>query len=180
MVGVAALLAEARDAGLDVLVDSDRLVVRGPRSGEAQAKALLGRKAEVVAHLSGATNYAHVHHLVTTPLAEWTDQEWIDHFQERAAIIQYDGELPRPVAERQALADTINHWLVMHPPPATDDNDGCVHCRQPLGPDGVPVLAGTAHTWLHSACHHPWFAERGRHATEALRAMGIEAAEVLE
>ena len=58
--------------------------------------------------------------------------------------------------------------------------DNCVHCGAALGDDGVPVLAGGAHTWLHSACHPPWLAERRRHATEALRAMGIAAAAVLK
>ena len=81
--------------------------------------------------------------------------------------------LPRPEAERQALDDTVNHWLVMHPPPANSEDDGCLHCGAALGDDGVPVLAGGAHTWLHSACHPPWLAERRRHATEALSAMGI-------
>jgi len=177
MVGVAALLAKARDAGLGVVVDGDRLVVRGPLRCEAQAKSLLERKAEVVAYLSGPAKRNHGSDPAST---EWTPQYWFDHFQERAAIIEYDGELPRPEAKRQALADTINHWLVMHPPKPTDDNDGCVHCRQPLGPDGVPVLAGTAHTWLHSACHPSWLAKRRAGAEQDLRAMGIEAAGVLE
>ena len=166
MVGVVALLAEARDAGLGVVVDGDRLVVRGPRSCEAQAKALLAHKEEVVAYLS-------VH--AATP-AEWTPQDWVDHFEERAAIIEHDGDLPRPEAERQALADTIDQWLVMHPPPATGDAAGCVHCGANLGDDGVPVLAGAGHTWVHSRCHHSWLAERRGLAAEALRAMGVEAA----
>ena len=168
-----ALLQAADAAGLTVNVDGDRLVIRGPRSCEAQAKALMAHKEDVVAYLS--------EHAVTDYGAgTWDAADWQAHFHERAGICEYDGELPRPEAERQALADTINHWLVMHPSPATDDNDGCVHCQQPLGPDGVPVLAGTAHTRLHSACHSPWLTERRRHAAEALRAMGIEAAEVLE
>ena len=108
--------------------------------------------------------------------AEWTPQAWVDHYEERAAIIEHDGELPRQEAERQALADTINQWLVMHPPPATDDATGCVHCGQPLGDDGVPVLAGGAHTWLHSRCHPPWLAERRAEAERALAAMGVAAA----
>jgi len=40
--------------------------------------------------------------------------------------------------------------------------------------------SGAGHTWLHSACHHPWFAERRRHATEVLRAIGIEATRMME
>ena len=52
MVGIATMLAEARADGLDVGVDGDRLVVRGPRRCEARAKALLARKAEVMAAMA--------------------------------------------------------------------------------------------------------------------------------
>ena len=84
----------------------------------------------------------HASHLT----AEWTPQDWLDHFTERAAIIEHDGEIPRPEAERHALDDTVNHWLVMHPPPANSEDDGCLHCGAALGDDGVPVLAGGTHT----------------------------------
>jgi hypothetical protein len=45
------LLAEARTAGIQVLADGDRLVVRGPRAAEALARRLLEHKAEVLARL---------------------------------------------------------------------------------------------------------------------------------
>lgn len=46
-----ALLSEARDAGLDVLADGERLVVRGPRRAEPVARMLLDHKADVLAAL---------------------------------------------------------------------------------------------------------------------------------
>jgi len=52
-----------------------------------------------------------------------------------------------------------------------------VHCGADLGDDGVPVLAGAGHPWLHGRCHHDWLAERRREAAVALRAVGIEATE---
>jgi hypothetical protein len=55
MGSVTDLLEEARDAGLEVRVDGDRLVVRGPRSAAALARQLLDRKPEVVAALVGPT-----------------------------------------------------------------------------------------------------------------------------
>ena len=116
-------------------------------------------------------NVVQSHQPLTRPPAERTPQDWLDHYEERAAIIEFDGGQPREAAERQALADTISHWMVMHPPEPTDDTDGCVHCGAVLGDDGVPVLAGGAHTWLHSACHQPWLAERRRKAVEALGAV---------
>ena len=55
MVGVVSLLADAHNAGLGVLVNGDKLVVRGPRSCQAHAKALLGRKAEIITYLAAST-----------------------------------------------------------------------------------------------------------------------------
>jgi hypothetical protein len=45
------LLSEARAAGLEVKVDGDRLVVRGPRSAAHLAERLLEMKQEVIALL---------------------------------------------------------------------------------------------------------------------------------
>ena len=103
----------------------------------------------------------------------WDANDWRALYDERAAIREYDGEMSRHDAERLALDDCVAHWLTMHPPPATDDTAGCVHCGTALGDDGVPVLAGTGHTWLHSACHRPWLAERRRHAAEVLAVMDV-------
>ena len=46
------LVSEARSAGLIVLADGDRLVVRGPRSAAAMARRLLEHKAEVMRALA--------------------------------------------------------------------------------------------------------------------------------
>jgi len=51
MVGLT-LLDEARAAGLTVLADGDRLVVRGPRAAEAVARRLLEHKTAVLAALA--------------------------------------------------------------------------------------------------------------------------------
>jgi hypothetical protein len=48
VVGVS-LLDEAAAAGVDLRIDGERLVVRGPRSAEAVAQRLLARKSEVMA-----------------------------------------------------------------------------------------------------------------------------------
>ncbi len=52
MVGVAPVLAEARTIGLEVRVEADRLVVRGPRQHEAIARQLLAHKPAVIALLA--------------------------------------------------------------------------------------------------------------------------------
>ncbi len=37
----------------------------------------------------------------------WTEEDWRDFYEERAAIREYDGGWPRAVADRLALADVI-------------------------------------------------------------------------
>jgi hypothetical protein len=49
--GALKLIEEARSAGLKLRVDGDRLVIRGPRSAEPIAKALLDRKKEILPFL---------------------------------------------------------------------------------------------------------------------------------
>lgn len=51
------LLEEARAAGLKVRAEGDRLIVRGPKSAEPVAKALLAKKAEVLALLHRQPDY---------------------------------------------------------------------------------------------------------------------------
>ena len=45
------LIEEARSAGLKLRAEGDRLVIRGPRSAEPLAQALLDRKAEILPFL---------------------------------------------------------------------------------------------------------------------------------
>ena len=49
MAGIAALLAEAKSAGLRLRTDGERLVIRGPRAAAPIAKALLAHKATIPA-----------------------------------------------------------------------------------------------------------------------------------
>jgi hypothetical protein len=52
MVGVVPVLDQARTVGLEVRVEADRLVVRGPRRHEAIARQLLAHKPAVLALLA--------------------------------------------------------------------------------------------------------------------------------
>lgn len=90
------LLEQARSAGLTVTVQGDKLVIRGPRRAGPLAEQLLARKGEVIDALAVGT-------VTTADLpADW-------HFlwDERAAIMEYDGGLPRERAEAMALADVL-------------------------------------------------------------------------
>ena len=86
-----ALLTEAKQAGLVVLVDGERLRIRGPRRAESIAQRLIDHKA-----------------LVIEALANDLPAEWHFHWDERAAIMEYDGKIPREQAEALALAEIRN------------------------------------------------------------------------
>ena len=96
----------------------------------------------------------------------------------RAPVTACGQSAVAPSAWQQVFSVPLSTYAeqISCPPSATDAAAGCVHCEQPLGPDGVPVLAGDAHTWLHSRCHHDWLAKRRAEAERALAVMGVAAA----
>ena len=73
-----AVLSEAHAAGLQIHMDGERLIMRGPKRLASLAQHLLSHKEEILGAL-----------------------EW---WTERAAIIEFDGWLPREEAERLAWA----------------------------------------------------------------------------
>ena len=115
-------------------------------------------------------------HGKTSRPAQWDENDFRVFYEERAAVLEYDGELVRSEAERQAFEATIIHWMNLSPPPNLDD-DHCAQCGNTvgrIGNDAVPFLAGGGgHAWLHHGCHAAWMTRRRQAATEALNAMGI-------
>jgi hypothetical protein len=93
------LLQQARAAGLAVRAEGDRLCVRGPRRAEALARLLLDHKAQVLAALAPAAPVA------VTPGD--LPPDWYFSWDERAAIMEHDGKLPRDRAEALALEDIL-------------------------------------------------------------------------
>src|SRR5262245_65192722 len=90
------LLEQARSAGLTVIVQGDKLVIRGPRRAGPLAEQLLAHKGEVLDALTAEA---------VTPADLPAD--WHSAWDERAAIREYDGGLPRERAEALALADIL-------------------------------------------------------------------------
>jgi hypothetical protein len=84
------LLREARAAGLLVMVDGDQLRIRGPRRAEPIARQLIAHKVDVM-----------------MAMVSDLPADWHLLWDERAAIMEYDGGLPRERAEALALADII-------------------------------------------------------------------------
>src|SRR5262245_20590771 len=90
------LLEQARLAGLAVNVQGDKLVIRGPRRAAPLAEQLLAHKAKVLDALAAES---------LTPAD--LPGDWHFLWDERAAIMTYDGGLPRERAEALALADVF-------------------------------------------------------------------------
>jgi hypothetical protein len=90
------LLEQARSAGLTVIVRNDKLVVRGPRQFSALAEQLLSHKTEVLNALA----------LESFRPADLPAQ-WHFLWDERAAIMEYDGGMHRERAEFLALKDIL-------------------------------------------------------------------------
>lgn len=42
---------------------------------------------------------------MTTPVQKWTDEDWRAVFDERAGILEFDGQLPRATAEAIARGE---------------------------------------------------------------------------
>ena len=90
------LLRRARDAGLDVAADGNKVVIRGPKRAEAIARLLIEHKPEVMAALAAAER---------TPDA-WNDSAPPIIARARAAlIIPVRG--PAPYRPRQDLARVL-------------------------------------------------------------------------
>src|SRR5262249_52861929 len=95
------LLDEARAAGLSVEADGDRLRIRGPRRAEPVALRLIAHKAAVLAAL--AADLPAIPDIGPDDLPP----DWRHVWEERAAIMEYDGGLPKEHAEAAALTDTL-------------------------------------------------------------------------
>jgi len=95
------LLEEARAAGLSVRTEGDRLHIRGPRRAEAVAHRLIAHKALVLEALAAGT----LPDPGITP--DLLPPDWHLQWDERAAIMEADGNLPRERAEALALRDTL-------------------------------------------------------------------------
>jgi hypothetical protein len=109
------LLQQARAAGLTVRAQGDRLCIRGPRRAEALARRPLDHKAAVLAALAADAP-------VTVTLDD-LPPDWYFSWDERAAIMEYDGKLPRDCAQALALEDILEQ---MRRAGVFPRNDACV------------------------------------------------------
>jgi hypothetical protein len=92
------LLRRAWAAGLRLTAEGDTLTIRGPQGAEAIVRELVARKGEVLRAIRQGT-------IDITPSE--LPPDWHFLWDERAAIMEHDGNLPREHAEAQALLDIL-------------------------------------------------------------------------
>ena len=96
-------LRAARAIGIDIAIDGDGLVLEASSPPPvAILDALSCNKAGIIALLRPGAD-------------GWSAEDWQMFFDERAGIVEFDGELPRHDAEVRAFACCIAEWLNRNP-----------------------------------------------------------------
>jgi hypothetical protein len=142
-------LKAAHAAGVKFVVDGEDLVLSAASAPpRAVVSALSLHKPEIVALLRPGRD-------------NWSGEDWLVFFNERTGIVEFDGGLPRAVAEARAFECCVVEWLNRNP--SRSEPDSCHHCGGSAGATDKPLPYGTAttsHAWLHSDCWEAWHANR--------------------
>jgi hypothetical protein len=103
----------------------------------------------------------------------WDAADYKALFDERAAILEFDGGLTRSEAEKKAIEHCVTEWQNRHP--LSSPAGHCAWCRNPAstGAAVVPFGVGERHAWLHPYCWPAWYRLRRADALAALRSFGI-------
>ena len=155
------ILKSAQAAGISVALDgTDPLVSAKGKPPKPILEGLREYKAQIVTVLARGSD-------------SWSREDWQAFFDERAAIVEFDGQQPREQAEATAYECCIVEWLRRHPKPSNPDS--CAWCGKPDNGHSV-VPFGTEdhdHTWLHPDCWQEWHRDRREKAQRALAALGL-------
>lgn len=156
-------LKAARAGGVHLETDGKTLSLRAAAAPPAEVVGLLSvHKADVISLLQPAAD-------------GWSAEDWLAFFDERAAIAEIDGGVPREEAEARAYACCVTEWLNRNF--ARSPSGRCLHCGK-IEYASDPLLAiGTenvGHAWLHSQCWGVWWSSRNAQAIAALAKFGIE------
>jgi hypothetical protein len=159
-----AALRVAREAGLELEAAGADVAIRAPDGiCPAVFDAIRPHRAEIAA-------------LLTPGPGGMTGEDWIVLFEERAAILEYEGGLPRHEAEARAFEYTLVAWRDRVPTARTMGI--CAHCGR-RGEPGMPLVPYGTHetgtTVLHTSCWPAWNAHRIRRGTAFLNSLGITA-----
>ena len=113
-VSVVETLHAARAAGVTVILDGEALLLEAAvEPPGALMEALARHKAEIVALLRPGQD-------------GWSTEDWRVFFDERAAIAEFQGGLPRKEAEARAFDRCVVEWLNRNSRPSEPGR--CAHC----------------------------------------------------
>jgi hypothetical protein len=103
----------------------------------------------------------------------WDTTDYRALFDERTAILQFEGGMILSVAEASAVEHCVTEWLNRHP--SSSPAGHCVWCGKPeaTGAAVVPFGVGERHIWLHPQCWPAWYQRRRADALAALGSFGI-------
>jgi hypothetical protein len=150
-------LRAARALGIELAVDgNDLLLEAAAEPSGATIEALAKHKVEIIKLLRPSKD-------------GWSADDWQLYFEERAAVAEFDGGLPRSDAEAQAFECCVVEWLNRNPTPSAAGR--CSWCGQPESHGAVVVPYGTqpgTHAWLHTECWPAWQEFRRSKAQEVL------------
>jgi hypothetical protein len=153
----AAALKVARAVGITIAVDGGDLILEAAIAPPPSViERLAHHKADIVALLRCQDD-------------GWSAADWRACFDERAAILGFEGGLTRAEAEARAFACCVAKW--MNNPPASSASEYCLGCGAPDQKDDPVQPFGGA--WLHLRCWPDWYAKRKAEAVAALKAIGI-------
>lgn len=155
-------LRAARAAGVELRVEGEALVLEAASPPPADVIDMLSRhKSALVALLRPGRD-------------GWTAQDWKAFLEERAAIAEFDGGVPRQEVEARAFGACVVEWLNRNPVRSAPDR--CCWCGRAERSADVLIpfgVAPTGHAWLHSGCWEPWREHRRAQAVDFLQALGI-------
>ena len=152
-------LGTARAAGIHIEVDGDDLLLEAPAPPPAAVLDALSRhKAEIVR--------------ILRPVKDgWSAEDWRLYFEERAAVAEFDGGLPRDKAEVQAFECCVVKWLDLNPTASAAGHCACCGRSESHAP--VVPFGTEPGTQLHRECWSEWRKMRPFQAKEALTRMGV-------
>jgi hypothetical protein len=161
------LLSRARDAGLAVAAEGDKLVIRGPKRAEPVAWLLLEHKLEVMAALAPAKPTSKG--VEPGPDPAW----WRQHHLVRTINWALSGARPESQARAIAWGELLNEWHRRHG--TRVPRWQCAGCGQPIGGLAALALADENRVHLDKLDCLLSFGERWRsEAAAGLRALGVD------
>lgn len=115
---------------------------------------------------------SHTDQHVAVTAVRWDGADWLDRFNERAAIAEYDAKMTREKAELAAHLYCRVEWYERNPPPDPGP-DRCCHCHGEIDGDCRTVSTDRWRRVLHTGCDRDFGIERKRQAETAMAEVGI-------